>query len=82
MNKLLKLILIFCILISYKTSAQKEIEGTYVIRSQTGDFSTSITFSKTGIFKYDHSGHLGTEEYGVGTYILDRKKLIFNYNLT
>lgn len=82
MNKLLKLILIFCILISYKTSAQKKIEGTYVIRSQTGNFSKSITFSKTGIFKYDHSGHLGTEEYGVGTYILDRKKLILNYNLT
>lgn len=82
MNKLFKLILIFFILISYETSAQKKIEGSYALPSPTGDFSTSITFSKTGIFEYDHSGHLGTEEYGTGTYLLDRKKLILNYNLT
>lgn len=82
MKKLFELIFIFFILISYETSAQKRIEGSYALPSPTRDFATSIIFSKTGIFKYDYSGHLGTEEYGIGTYELNREKLILNYNLT
>ncbi len=82
MNNFFKLTLIFLLILPYQISAQKTIEGLYSLPSPTGDFSTSINFSKTGIFEYEHSGHLGTEEYGIGTYSLDRKKIILNYNLT
>lgn len=82
MNNFFKLTLIFLVILPHQISAQKTIEGLYALPSPTGDFSTSINFSKTGIFEYEHSGHLGTEEYGIGTYILERKKLILNYNLT
>ena len=82
MNKSFNLILIIFILISHETSAQRKIEGSYTFLSPTDDLSTTITFSKTGIFEYNESGHFGTEDYGNGTYLVDRKKLILDFNLT
>ena len=82
MNKYLKLILILSILFPITVFAQNKIEGIFILPSPTGDFSTSLTFDKNGTFQYEHSAHLGVEEYGEGTYSLTKKEIILNYNLT
>ncbi len=62
--------------------SQKKINGKFCKEFKIRDYGECFTFESDSTFTFKYSGHLGTIDYGKGSYKMLDKLLILNYDKT